>query len=79
MFKRIKLILCSGGMELLSMSIPLWAIFLIVVIVILLVWQFIRFTLRVLLFFVLFFLLLIIFDFLGVFSWIQQNMISHFL
>jgi hypothetical protein len=79
MFKRIKLILFSGGMELLSMSIPLWAIFLVVVIVILLVWQFIRFTLRVLLFFVLFFLLLIVLDFFGVFSWIQQNMISRFL
>ncbi len=73
------MILCSGGMEFLSLSIPLWAVFLVFVIVLLLVWQFIRFTLRVLLFFLLFFVLVIALDFIGVFSWIQQNVISRFL
>lgn len=66
-------------MEFLSLSIPLWAVFLVFVIVILLVWQFIRFTLRVLLFFLIFFALLIALDFIGVFSWIQQNILSPFL
>jgi hypothetical protein len=61
------------------MSIPLWAVFLILFIVLLLVWQFMRFTLRLLLFFLLFFVLLIAFDFIGVFSWIQQHIISPFL
>jgi hypothetical protein len=46
---------------------------------VLLVWQFLRFTVRVLFFFLLFFTLLIVFDFLGVFSWIQENIVSPFL
>lgn len=66
-------------MEFLSMSIPLWAIFLILVIVILLVWQFIRFTIRLLLFVLLFFIFVIVLDFFGVFSWVQHNIISNFL
>jgi hypothetical protein len=67
------------AMEFLSLSIPLWAIILVVLIVLLLVWQFIRFTVRLLLFFFLFFAILIILDFIGVFSWIQQNIVSFFL
>lgn len=66
-------------MEIFSLSIPLWAIFLVVLIVLLLVWQFMHFTVRILLFFFLFFALLIILDFIGVFSWIQQNIVSPFL
>jgi len=66
-------------MEFLSLSIPLWAIVLVFLVVVLLVWQFLRFTVRVLFFFLLFFVLLIVFDFLGVFSWIQENIVSPFL
>ena len=66
-------------MEFLSMSIPLWAIFLVLLIVVILVWQFTRVTLKVLLFFSLFFVLVIFFDFIGVFSWIQDNFVSSFL
>jgi hypothetical protein len=66
-------------MEFFSISIPLWAILLGLLIVILLVWQFIRFTLHVLLFIGLFFLLLIGLDLLGVFSWIQQHILLPFL
>lgn len=66
-------------MDFLSMSIPLWAIFLVLVIVILLIWQFIRFTLKLLLFFLMFFILIIVFDFIGIFTWIQQNVLSRFL
>jgi hypothetical protein len=65
--------------EFLSMAIPLWVVFLVLLIVLLLVWQFLRFTLRILLFFVLFFVLLIGLDMLGVFSWIQNNIVSSFL
>lgn len=61
------------------MSIPFWAILLVLLIVVLLVWQFIRFTLRLLLFIGLFFILLIGLDLLGVFNWIQQNFLSSFL
>jgi len=43
------------------------------------VWQFLQFTLRLLLFFFLFFAILMILDFFGVFSWIQQNIVSVFL
>jgi hypothetical protein len=66
-------------MEFFSISIPLWAILLCVLIVVLLVWQFIRFTLRLLLFVGLFFLLLIVLDFFGVFNWVQQYFFSGFL
>lgn len=66
-------------MDFLSMSIPVWALLLIFVIGILLIWQFIRFTLRLLLFFILFFGLMIFFDFVGIFSWIHQNILSRFL
>ncbi|MCX6662886.1 MAG: hypothetical protein NTZ75_01400 [Euryarchaeota archaeon] len=67
------------AMEFLSISVPLWAVFLILLIVLLLIWQFLRFTLRLLLFFVLFFVLLIGLDIIGVFSWIQDNILSSFL
>lgn len=67
------------AMEFLSLSIPLWAVFLLLLIVSLLVWQLLRLTLRVLLFFILFFILLIGLDLLGVFSWIQENILSMFL
>jgi hypothetical protein len=67
------------AMEFLSISIPLWAVFLVLLIVLLLIWRFIRFTLWLLLFFLLFFILLIGLDLLGVFSWIQQNILSSFL
>jgi hypothetical protein len=66
-------------MEFLSLSIPLWVIFLAVIIVLLLVWQFLRFTLRIFVFFFLFFALLMILDFIGVFSWIQETFLSPFL
>jgi hypothetical protein len=67
------------AIELLSMSIPLWAVILVLFLVVLIIWQFIRFTLRLLLFLFLFFVLLIGLDFLGVFNWIQQNILSAFL
>jgi len=66
-------------MEFFSISLPLWAIFLVVIIVVLLIWQFLRFTVRLLLFIALFFILLIGLDLLGVFSWVQQNILSSFL
>ena len=67
------------AMEFLSISVPLWAVFLILLIVLLLIWQFLRFTLQLLLFFVLFFILLIGLDIIGVFNWIQDNILSSFL
>ena len=69
----------SVAMEFLPISVPLWAVFLILLIVLLLIWQFFRFTLQLLLFFVLFFVLLIGLDIIGVFSWIQNNILSPFL
>jgi len=43
------------------------------------VWFFLRFTVKILLFFILFFALLFILDWLGVFTWVNQNILSHFL
>ncbi|PNX52312.1 MAG: hypothetical protein BV458_10235 [Thermoplasmata archaeon M9B2D] len=78
-FKSATVFLFTGGMEFLSLSIPLWAIVLVAFLAVLLVWQFLRFTLRLLLFFFLFFVLVIALDFLGVFSWISDHIITAFL
>jgi len=43
------------------------------------IWFFLRFTLKLLLFFIVFFVLLMILDGLGVFTWINQNILSNFL
>lgn len=62
-----------------SVSVPLWAIFLCALIVLVFVWGFFRFTLKILLFFVAFFVLIIGLDWLGVFGWINQNILANFL
>jgi len=78
-FKSTTVFRFTGGMEFLSLSIPLWAIVLVAFLAVLLVWQFIRFTVRLLLFFFLFFVLVIALDFLGVFRWISDHIITAFL
>jgi len=62
-----------------SIALPLWAVLLCAVLILIAVWFFLRFTLKILLFFLLFFTLLFILDWLGVFSWVNQNIVSQFL
>ena len=62
-----------------SMSVPLWAVFLLGLILLVFVWGFFRFTVKLFLFFAAFFVLLIVLDWLGVFSWINQNILANFL
>jgi hypothetical protein len=65
-------------LEIISLSIPIWAVILCLIIAVILIWQFLRFTIRLLLFFLLFFILLIGLDLLGVFAWIKENLLASF-
>jgi len=65
-------------LEIISLAIPLWAVLLCLIIAVVLIWQFLRFTIRLLLFFVLFFILLIGLDLLGVFTWIKDHILASF-
>lgn len=62
-------------MLILGFDLPLWAVFLVGIIAIIIAWKFIKFALKILLVIVIFFVILIGLDILGVFS-IIQNFIS---
>ena len=64
------------GIELFNVDIPLWAIFLIAIIVVIIAWKVIKFAIKILLILVVIFLILIGLDALNVFSYIQ-NFISN--
>jgi hypothetical protein len=65
-------------MELLA-DIPLWMILAGVVILVIVFWKLIKFALKVLIALVVFFIILIGLDLLGVFSWINENILAQFL
>lgn len=60
------------GIEIFGAEIPLWAIFLIGIIVVIVAWKLIKFALKILLIAVVFFIILIGLDFFNVFNWIQN-------
>jgi hypothetical protein len=60
------------GLELLGITLPLWAFFLIGIIAIIVVWKLIKFAIKILLIVVVFFIVLIGLDFLNVFGFIQN-------
>ena len=60
-------------------EIPLWMILIGVVLVVIIFWKLIKFALKVLIALVVFFIILIGLDLLGVFSWINENILSQFL
>ena len=66
-------------MELFGVVIPLWAIFIGLILIVVVIWKLIKFAIKILLILVVFFMILIGLDFLGVFSWIQNNVLSSFL
>jgi len=59
-------------MELFGITIPLWAIFIGIIIVMFIAWKLIKFAIKLLIIVVVFFIILIGLDFLGVFETIQQ-------
>ena len=59
-------------------EIPLWAIFVAVILIVFVVWKFIKFAIKILIVLVVFFAILIGLDFLDVFSTLQR-MLSSFL
>ena len=63
-------------MELFGVVIPLWALFIGVIILAVVVWKLIKFAIKILIVVVVFFAILIGLDFLGVFTWINEHMFS---
>jgi len=60
-------------------AIPLWALFIIGILLLMILWKLIKFALKILLVLVVVFLIMIGLDLSGVLTWIQQNVISLFL
>jgi len=58
-------------MELFGYVIPLWAIFLLAIVIAIFAWKIIKFALKVLIVLVVLFAILMGFDYLHVFDWIQ--------
>ena len=62
-------------MDIFGITIPLWAVFLGIIILVILAWKIIKFALKVLIIFLLGMGVLIGLDFIGLFSWIQTLMV----
>ena len=59
-------------MDILAIQIPLWAIFIGIILIIYVAWKLIKFAIKILIALLLFFGILIGLDMLGIFSWLQQ-------
>jgi hypothetical protein len=62
-------------MDIFGFDLPLWAVFLVGIIIVIVAWKLIKFALKILLIIIVFFVILIGLDVLNVFNWIQ-NLIS---
>ena len=65
-------------MEIFGIVIPLWAVFIGVILLIVILWKLIKFALKVLIIVIVFFAILIGLDLIGVFDYIT-NFVSTFL
>ena len=65
-------------MEILGVYLPLWAVFLIGIMLVVVAWKLIKFALKILLVLVVFFVILIGLDALGVFNTIQNFLLTIF-
>ncbi len=63
-------------MEIFGVIVPLWAIFIGGIILVLLAWKLIKFTIKLVFIVVAFLVILIGLDFAGVFDWIQ-NLLTY--
>jgi len=59
-------------MDIFGITIPLWALFLGIIILVLLAWKIIKFAIKVLIIFVIGMVVLMGLDFIGFFNWIQK-------
>jgi hypothetical protein len=62
-------------MDVFGITIPLWAVFLGIIILVILAWKIIKFALKVLIIFLVGMGVLIGLDFIGLFSWLQTLMV----
>ncbi|MCK4415620.1 MAG: hypothetical protein KAU84_00560 [Thermoplasmatales archaeon] len=60
-------------------NIPLWAILIIIILIAVVAWKLIKFAIKILIVVVMFFAILIGLDVIGVFTWINENIISSFM
>jgi hypothetical protein len=60
-------------------NIPLWAILIIIILIVVVAWKLIKFAIKILIVVVVFFAILIGLDIIGVFAWINENIISSFM
>ena len=59
-------------MEIFGFILPLWTVFLGVILIAIVAWKIIKFAIKILLILVVFFAVLIGLDIVGVFTWIQE-------
>lgn len=64
-------------MEIFGFAIPLWALLIILILVVIIAWKLIKFAIKVLIAVIIFFVILIGLDVIGVFTWINENIISN--
>ena len=61
----------SSSMEILGFTVPLWAVFLGVILIAIITWKLIKFAIKLLVALLLFFGILMGLDLLGIFDWLQ--------
>ena len=66
-------------MDLFGVTIPLWALFIGIILIAFIAWKLIKFAIKVLIYVVIFFVILIGLDLLNVFTWINENILSSFM
>jgi len=65
------------GITIFGFILPLWLVFLLLIIGVIVAWKLIKFTIKILLVIIVFFLILIGLDFFGVFDFIQNIILSN--
>lgn len=65
-----------AGFQIFGFELPLWALFLIIVIAAIIAWKFIKFAIKIMLIIVVFFVILMAMDYFNVISGIQNLFLS---
>ena len=64
------------GFQVLGFELPLWALFLIGIIVVMVAWKFIKFAIKIMLIVIVFFIILMVIDYFNIISGIQNLLLS---
>jgi hypothetical protein len=64
------------GFQLLGFELPLWALFLIGIIVVMVAWKFIKFAIKLMMVVIVFFIILMVIDYFNIISGIQNLLLS---